>query len=396
MSDPTFTPPPESQRGTPSKLHDAVPASAIQIVGTGRAGGPALTKEQKRFNQLVGKIKAIRAKIDRFKEVDQELRHLGQKMILPAEEKLTLAQRDLVLAMHASPHKSMLTKRQHQKFRQVMNAEITMLLKTMFLAEDAQLRRLFGVYSETGMSYEEMEAESAKQAREEAARWFGDDVDADDLDDPEKVEELLKRKADAEREAENEEPEARRKSKAQLDAESKRNSAESAVKKTTRQIYLDLVKHCHPDREQDELKRAEKTEWMKQITAAYDVDDHLRLLEMQMTLLTERENAFADFTANELKYFNESLQRQFVTLEDEMMMSHPLHTGNMFGRLFHPNRSIMLRELEAEQHSLKHRTRAVGLNAQLITSEQGFRRYVVDYVLPPTSDQNLGEGFSWD
>jgi len=42
------------------------------------------------------------------------------------------------------------------------------------------------------------------------------------------------------------------------------------VKKTTRQIYVDLVKHCHPDREQDELKRIEKTEWMKQITAAYE------------------------------------------------------------------------------------------------------------------------------
>jgi cytochrome c5 len=377
MADPTLHPQP--------KRHDSMPASALQIIHRGSAGGPALTKEQKRFNQLVGKIKAIRAKIEHFKEVDQDLRDLGQKMILPAEEKFTRALRDLVLAMHASPHKLKLTRRQHQKFLQVMNAEITMLLKTSFLAEDAQLRRLFGVYSESGMSYEEMEAASARQAQEEAARIFG--MDVEDMDDPEKVEELLKQRADAEREAENEESEAPKKSKAQLDAESKRNAAENAVKKTTRQIYLDLVKHCHPDREQDEVKRAEKTEWMKQITSAYEVDDHLRLLEMQMTLLTERENAFADFTASELKYFNESLQRQFTNLEDEMMMSHPLHTGNMFGRLFHPNRSIMLRELEVEQNSLKHRTHAVGLNAQLITSEQGFRRYVTDYHLPSLHEQ---------
>lgn len=343
-------------------------ASALQLIGGGRADGQPLTKEQKRFNQLVGKIKAIRAKIDRIKEADEDLRHLGQKLILPAEEAFTRALRDFVVSMHVSPHKDKLTRRQHEKFREVMHFEITLLLRTPFLAEDETLRKLFGFYSESGMSYEEMEAA--------AAEAFGADLDDEDLNQPEEPEEP--------REGE---PKERKKSKGQLEAESKREAAQKAVKKTTRQIYLDLVKHCHPDREQDELKRAEKTEWMKRITAAYDVDDHLRLLEMQMTLLAERENAFADFNDLELRYFNESLQQQFSTLEDELMMSHPLHTGNRFGRLFHPNRNIMLRELEAEQSSLKHRTQAVARHAELIRSEQGFRRYIVDYPLPSRHDR---------
>jgi hypothetical protein len=277
-----------------------------------------------------------------------------------------------------------------------MNLEITMLLKTLVFVEDAELRKLFEIYSESGISFEEMAKAAEKLERETVAEMFGIDIDEEDLNDPAKLKELIDAQFEGLRENEKMSKGSRKKTKAQLDAESKRQAAADAVKKTTRQIYLDLVKHCHPDREQDALKHAEKTEWMKKITAAYEIDDHLRLLELQMTLLAERENAFADFNDGELKYFNESLQRQLAELETELMMAHPMHSGNMFGSLYHPNRNVMLHELETEQSSLKHRTHAVGLNAKLITSEQGFRRYIADYPMPRPQDlafSDLGDIF---
>ena len=371
----------------PGKPHGSASASALQIVGGSGADGSKLTKEQKRFNQLVKKIKASRAKIDRLTEADHELRTLGQKWILPAEEAFMRALRDLVLTMHASPHQAKLTKRQKVKFREVMNHEITTLLGTIYLSDDAELRALFSRYS--AISYEEMVEEAEKAEREAAADIFGMDLDPEDLDEPAKLQEKLDALEGDEQE--NAEAPERKKSKAQLEAESKRKAAENAVKKTTRQIYIDLVRHCHPDREQDELKRAEKTELMKKITAAYEVDDHLRLLEMQMTLLAERENAFADFSDNELKYFNESLQRQLGQLETELMMAHPMHSGNMFGSLYHPNRNIMMREMEMEQSSLKHKASAVARHARLIASEQGFRSYIADYPLPRRRDRDLDD-----
>ncbi len=400
MTHPKSIPQPELDLGLHSKPHRSVPTAALQLVGGGAAGSHALTKEQKRFNQLVKKIKATRAKIEQFNTADQELRSLGQKLILPAEEEFMRALRKLVLAMHASPHQSKLTKRHKLKFREVMLLEITMLLKTLFHADDAELQKLFGIYSESGISYEEMQEATEKLEREAAAEMFGMfgmDIDAEDLNDPAKLKEVIDAQFDGLHEKENMRQGSRKKTKAQLDVESKRQAAADAVKKTTRQIYLDLVKHCHPDREHDEFKRAEKTVWMQNITAAYEADDHLRLLEMQMTLLAERENAFADFNDSELRYFNESLQRQLAELENEVMMAHPMHTGNMFGSLYHPNRNIMMRELQTEQSSLKHRTNAVGRDAQLITSEQGFRRYIADYQMPRQQDlefAGLGDIFS--
>ena len=394
MANPKSRSQPELDFEQQGKPHHPASAAALQLIGGNTAGGSALTKEQKRFNLLVKKIKATRARIAQFNEADQELRSLGQKLILPEEEKFILALRKLVLAMHASPHQSRLTKRHKLKFREVMLLEITMLLKSLFLADDAELRAMFGIYSESGTSYEEMEKAAEEREREAAAKMFGMfgmDVDAEDLNDPAKLKELIDAQVEGMREKKNMRQGSRKKTKAQLDVEAKRQAAADAVKKTTRQIYLDLVKHCHPDREHDEIKRAEKTAWMQNITAAYEAGDHLRLLEMQMTLLTERENAFADFNDGELKYFNESLQRQLVELENELMMAHPLHNGNMFGSLYHPNRSMMMRELQTEQSSLRHRTHAMTMSAQFITSEQGFRRYITDYQMPRPHDADFGE-----
>jgi hypothetical protein len=259
------------------------------------------------------------------------------------------------------------------------------------------LRDLFGIYTESGLSFEEMAAANAEQERTAAAEMFGMDFDPKDMADPATLKERLDARAAELRQQGAAEPAARKQTKAQLASESKRQAAEKAVKKTTRQIYVDLVKHCHPDREQDELKRIEKTEWMKQITAAYEVDDHLGLLEMQMTLLAERENAFADFNESELRYFNQSLQRQLTELENEVMMAHPMHTGNSFGSLYHPNRNVMMRELEMERSSLKHRLQAVGHITKLIASEQGFKQYLADYVEPRAIDRDFddADGFSW-
>ena len=86
----------------------------------------------------------------------------------------------------------------------------------------------------------------------------------------------------------------------QLLEEAQRKSAESAVSKTTKQIYMDLVRNFHPDTEMDEERKIWKTEIMQQITAAYEEDDYIRLLELQMSLLDERENAVSSFDEKQL------------------------------------------------------------------------------------------------
>ncbi len=162
-------------------------------------------------------------------------------------------------------------------------------------------------------------------------------------------------------------------------AEEKRLTAQASVKKTTKQIYLDLVRHFHPDKEQDEQKRVEKTEIMKQITVAYEADDHLRLLELQMNLLAARNNAFADFDNLQLKYFNQTLQKQVQELEQELFFSSPEGNGNLYAPFFSPNRAQMLKNIELKVRYSKKSLKGVRHNLSIIHDDKVFLGYIRAY-----------------
>jgi hypothetical protein len=164
-----------------------------------------------------------------------------------------------------------------------------------------------------------------------------------------------------------------------LAAEEKRKAAESAVNKTAKQIYLDLIRHFHPDKEQDEQKRLEKTEIMKQITGAYEADDHLKLLELQMTLLAERDNVFANFNESQLKYFNDVLRRQVQELEMELQMVSPEMNGNIYAMLYHPMPIIMRQQIERHIRDQKKYVKMVENTLDIIRTAKGFKQYVKDY-----------------
>lgn len=178
----------------------------------------------------------------------------------------------------------------------------------------------------------------------------------------------------------------RKKTDRQIEAAEKRKAAEEAVSKTAKQIYLDLIRHFHPDREQDEQKRLEKTEIMKQITVAYDANDHLKLLELQMTLLADRSNVFADFSDSQLKYFNDVLKRQVGELEMELEMNTPDMNGNPFGRFYHPSRPYRQQMINRHVKSQEEMIKMVSHTLDLIQTRKGLKIFISDYELSPDMD----------
>jgi hypothetical protein len=357
----------------------------LEIV-KGKKADQKLSKEQKRFNTLVKKIKALRAQIPQVKALDLELRQLGDKRIVPSEKNYISAFREWVFALHNSSFKSKLSKKEQGKFAGIMQEEITVLLQHEFLHEDQELHSLFSEYEDDGRSFEELEAEKEQIKKRMATQMmkdmFGLDIEPDDIDNPEKMQEKIAEKRaefEAEAQARTEEKNNRKKSESALAAEAKREEAALAVKKTTRQIYFDLVRHFHPDKEPDETLRAEKTELMKQITGAYDADDHLQLLELQMTMLTDRENVFADFDDAQLKYFNASLQQQAQELEEEIYFSSPEGNGNRYAMFYDRDLASILRNIERHVQKQKNAIKQTKKNIELIREERNFKDFVKSY-----------------
>ncbi len=362
-------------------------------INTAQESAKPLTKEQKRFNSYVRRIQQLRTDIERMKEQDLELRRVGEERVMPAEKKSMAAVRELVFALDRNRNVSALTAKQLDKFRGIMVEEISHLLQIHFYTEDEELKVLYEKYSFDDQSWDEaqeMDEDDMKgMASEFFNNMFGTNFDAEDFDDPAKMREKMEARQaafEAEEKARTERRSQRKKTDRQLAAESKRQAAEEAVNKTAKQIYRDLIRHFHPDQEQDEQKRLEKTEIMKQITVAYDNDDHLKLLELQMTLLTERDNVFAKFDESQLKYLNDVLKKQVQELEVELEMCSPEMNGNLYAMLYHPIPFMMHQQIERHIKQQKQNVKIIQNALDLIQTVKGLKQYVKEYHLEEDED----------
>jgi hypothetical protein len=340
-----------------------------------------LSKEQKRFNTLVKKIETLRLEIEQTQELDLELRRVGEARVTPAERAAMAACRDWIMVLSNSPFRHRLNKKLAEKFALILLEEIGRLLDTSFYADDMELQALYAEYEDSGRSYEEIREEMEGDLKEMSARMMNDmfdmNLEADDLDDPERIQEKINAKQ-AEFEAAERTHAEKRAKKGKTDSQ---QAAESSVKKTAKQIYINLIRHFHPDKEPDEQRRLEKTEVMKQITAAYEADDHLRLLELQMTLLSDRNNVYADFDNPQLKYFNQTLQQQVAELERELFLASPEGNGNLYAMLYAPKRPWMLANVEQHIRHQKELVKNIQQNIKAVQMETVFREFVRSYEL---------------
>lgn len=347
-----------------------------------------LGKEQRTFNQLVKKLRKVRAQIEQAREDDLLLRRMGEERVKPVEVLAITVHRDWVMALHNSLHLAKLSKKMAQKFPSIMLAEVQFLLGTSIFENDPDLQAIYMHYEGSGRTYEEIQDEEGQVFVDMTARMmddlFGIKLDAEDFDDPAVIQEKLKQR-EAEMEAEEQaraEKYQRKQSDAQRAAAEKRRIAEETVKKTTKQIYIDLVRHFHPDQEQDEAMRHEKTEQMKQIIAAYEADDHLKLIELQLTLLNGRSNAVAEFDKEQLKYFNNTLRKQLYQLQEELYLTSPEGSGNIYAQLYDPNIERMHYNITRHIALTKQQEQRLLENIEMIQDPKIFKEFVREYELP--------------
>ena len=98
-----------------------------------------------------------------------------------------------------------------------------------------------------------------------------------------------------------------------------------------------------------------------------------------MTMLTDRENVFADFDDAQLKYFNTSLQQQARELEEEIYFSSPEGNGNRYAMFYDRNQAAMLRNIERHVQKQKNVVKQVKKNMELIREERNFKDFVRSY-----------------
>ncbi len=301
-------------------------AELIQIKTQNSA---VLTKLQKQFNASIQKIDLLKSKIGFVKtEIDQIQVKITSE-IIPLEKKLFDVQVKEVVYLDALFQQNIFKKRDNDTLSEMILERTSELITR---TDSPELEDIFTRHND-GVSFEEANEEANKMAsetlKESFSSIFGMKFDDDaDLSNPEKLQAYLDQQVAAD-EAEYEARKANRtKTAKQIEKEEKQRQEAKNLNKTSRQIYMELVKAFHPDREKDELEKERKTLLMHRITEAYEKDDLFDLLRLRLELLG---TDFEHSNDESLKYYVKLLKQQVAELEEELSEVTSFGQSSFFG-----------------------------------------------------------------
>jgi len=106
--------------------------------------------------------------------------------------------------------------------------------------------------------------------------------------------------------------------------QTKAQAEERSASQSIRDVYRKLASALHPDREPDEAERVRKTILMQRVNQAYEKNDLLSLLQLQLEIEQIDQNALDGIAEDRLRHYNKVLTEQLAELQQEVEF-HELH-----------------------------------------------------------------------
>ena len=98
----------------------------------------------------------------------------------------------------------------------------------------------------------------------------------------------------------------------------KREQAAKMAEQSLKTVYLKIAAVIHPDREQDESKKLEKTEMLQHANAAYEQQDLFYLLKLQIQIEQNRGATQKGLSAEQIKFYKLALDAQSQQLDSQI------------------------------------------------------------------------------
>ena len=284
-------------------------------------GQPHLTKAQKAFNNLIKQVEKKRARLMAWETAIPSFQQKYTSELIPLVEASADMQVEMVHCLDQVNDQKGLTKAERRTI-----AGLIIELAGTLLAErdDEKLKAIYNKYHHVDYdSQEAAELASMKALFEELTGFdLGDDVD---LSSPEDVmrraqaqmQEKLAQE-DAARQAQGEHKAKRKKSAKQIAKEEKQQAEAQQISLSIREVYRKLASALHPDRETDPQERERKTALMQRVNQAYEKNNLLQLLELQLELEHIDQSHINNLGEERLAHYNKILKEQLGELEDEI------------------------------------------------------------------------------
>ena len=98
----------------------------------------------------------------------------------------------------------------------------------------------------------------------------------------------------------------------------KREQAQKMADQSLKTVYLKIASIIHPDREQDEQIKVEKTEMLQQVNQAYEQQDLFYLLKLQIQVELNRGIAQKGLSNEQVKFYKLALEAQKQQLDAQI------------------------------------------------------------------------------
>lgn len=312
----------------------------VNVAPLSKITAQPLSAVQKKFDQLGKKIERQKAQLQEWKDTADFAQQQVHGKLVPLSEQLALYRATLIEQLHEASLAYKFSAREINKLDDlILNLCDLCLNSNLEEAQEQRIKHIFEVHA--GSSIEEMNA--ALEAEEQAFRQkikaelgLNDEINGIDFEDPESLFEYAQQQQ-AKQHAQQHDSKSRKKSAKQLQKEQQQQQADALASKSLKQIYQRLVAHLHPDREQDEEEKIKKTGLMQQVSDAYQAQDLIGLIELQIQLGQQNQTSLAQLADEQLHLYNLNLTKHSQQLEQDIEqyrdMLHDLCRFDYFDRV---------------------------------------------------------------
>jgi hypothetical protein len=324
--------------GTTASLFESdEPPAGFSLVEMLAQSKPA-SKAQQNFQRLIGKIERKRELLKQWQGYELRYQQRVAAEVEPLRQQLRTRQRSMVelidQLLSPAPAAAARGKPAGQRLARVQQAKLHQLLMQLLAAlleegDDAALEALHDKYSDVSHAQMRQSEMDLTQALLEDVFGLdvGDDHGASDTEEllrhahrkmQERAEQAEAEGAGARRQGAGSDPRAKAAAAKAQAAQVRRDQAAQAVSQSLRDVYRKLASALHPDREPDAAARARKTLLMQRVNQAYDANDLLTLLGLQLEIEQIDLAQLSAVPPQRLAHYNQVLREQLEELDGEL------------------------------------------------------------------------------
>ena len=318
-----------------------------------------LSLQQRKLNRLIDKIEQQKIRLATWQNAQAEIQQHTRQKLLPVYSELHAVLFQQLDQLWQVLHNHEFSKADMQQLDESI-AQRAQMLKHSKMLSNQQQKQVEQIHT----FYQQHTQQSAKKTKKVQHR----------VDLPENDERAAAFEDDFEQYA-AEQQQAREQAKLQRQQQ-KCEQAEQMAAQSLKTVYLKIAAMIHPDREQDETKKEEKTELFQQASQAYEQQDLFYLLKLQLQLEQNKGVGAKELSTEQVKFYKLALDVQSQQLESQIseildsfqlpnkVKAEHVHISDVY-KAINADCAELKQQLKWEKERLKHMKKVSGVEMLL-------------------------------